>query len=138
MTWPLDSKIEGCCVCEAVKFEVCGPFHSFYFCHCSRCRRSGGSAHAANLFSGVNSVTWITGKEQRIQFELSEQSYFNKCFCRICGSPLPRRAKSGEFMIVPAGALGDSLPLLPSKNIFWADRALWFEAGTRAPKHDQY
>ena len=40
----------GTCLCGAVRFEISGSFERFYLCHCSRCRKGSGSAHAANLF----------------------------------------------------------------------------------------
>jgi hypothetical protein len=42
--------VTGSCLCGAVSFEVSGAFDSFFLCHCSRCRKDTGSAHAANLF----------------------------------------------------------------------------------------
>ena len=137
MTHP-GMKIEGSCLCGKVRIVVSEPFHAFYFCHCSKCQKASGSAHATNLFSGLNSVSWLSGEEMAIRFELSENSHFNKCFCRECGSPLPSRAKSGRFTIVPAGSLDHPPSLLPTQNIFWEDRAQWYEAGCQAPKHRQH
>ena len=40
--------ITGTCLCGQIKFEVTPPFAGFRYCHCSRCRKASGSAHAAN------------------------------------------------------------------------------------------
>ena len=40
--------IQGSCLCERVRYQVTGPFEVFHLCHCSQCRRSTGTAHAAN------------------------------------------------------------------------------------------
>ena len=42
--------IPGSCLCGLVKFEVTPPFAAFRYCHCSRCQKASGSAHAANAF----------------------------------------------------------------------------------------
>ena len=39
----------GSCLCGEVRFEVTGDFERFFLCHCGRCRKDTGSAHAANL-----------------------------------------------------------------------------------------
>lgn len=36
----------GSCLCGEVAFEVEGPFDRFLNCHCSRCRKATGTAHA--------------------------------------------------------------------------------------------
>jgi len=40
----------GSCLCKKINFEIEGEFDSFYLCHCGRCRKDTGSAHAANFF----------------------------------------------------------------------------------------
>ena len=56
------NKHAGSCLCGAVRFEVLGEFERFFLCHCGRCRKDTGSAHAANLFSSTATVTWLSGE----------------------------------------------------------------------------
>ncbi len=53
----MSKNIKGKCLCGSIQFTVKEPFHHFYFCHCSQCQKSTGSAHAANLFGPVDAVT---------------------------------------------------------------------------------
>lgn len=129
--------IRGSCLCGLVAFEVSGPFDSFYFCHCSRCRKSSGSAHATNLFGRLDRVTWLSGQEQIKKFELAEARFFNKAFCSNCGSPVPRAARSGNFLIIPAGSLNSDPGMKPQNSILWDDRALWYDKGCRAKKFSE-
>ncbi|NOX51107.1 MAG: GFA family protein [Gammaproteobacteria bacterium] len=130
--------IHGSCVCGLVTFEISGPFEKFYLCHCNRCQKSTGSANAANIFGELNSITWLSGQELIKYFELPEAKFFNKGFCANCGSPVPRKAKSGDFLIIPAGSLNSDPGLIPQNNIFWDDRAVWYDAGCLANKVDGY
>lgn len=134
----MTSLITGSCVCGLVSFEISGPFDNFYFCHCSRCQKNSGSAHAANIFGKSDCITWLTGKEHVKNFELPEAKYFNKSFCSVCGSPVPHRAKSGDFFIIPAGTLNSDPGLRPQHNIFWGDRAVWYDAGCTSKKVNGY
>ena len=124
----------GSCLCGRVSFEVSGPFDRFYFCHCSRCQRSSGSAHATNLFGESDRIRWLSGQDQITEFELVEAEFFNKAFCSNCGSPVPHRARSGDFLIIPAGSLHSDPGSSPRSNLFWDDRAVWYDEGCRAEK----
>ena len=52
---------KGSCLCGEVTFEIEGDFDNFYLCHCERCRKDTGSAHAANLFSSTAKLKWLSG-----------------------------------------------------------------------------
>ncbi len=55
------SAITGSCLCGSVKFEVTPPFAAFRYCHCSRCQKASGSAHAANAFLPATQFKWLAG-----------------------------------------------------------------------------
>lgn len=44
------SAVTGSCLCGAVKFEITPPSTAFRYCHCTRCHKATGAAHAANMF----------------------------------------------------------------------------------------
>lgn len=114
----------GGCLCGQVRFEVHGDFESFYFCHCSRCRKITGSAHAANLFSKTATLHWISG-EEAVQEYLLPDTRFSKSFCKHCGSALPLGKPGTGLLKVPAGSLDTPLEMLPTNHIFLEDRAFW-------------
>lgn len=123
----------GGCLCGAVRFELVGAFHTFMLCHCSRCRKTSGTAHASNLFGSQMALRWISGES-----ELSSYNHpgtrFGRVFCRICSSQLPRE-RSGLVM-VPAGCLETPVSVRPSGHIFCASRAQWDVALDDAPHWD--
>ena len=115
---------KGSCLCGAVAFQISGAFEKFFLCHCSRCRKATGSAHAANLFSSTATLTWVSG-EDRIRTFKVPGTRFEKSFCIECGSALPGLRDNGVGMIVPAGALDSSIGIRPDAHIFCASRADW-------------
>ena len=119
-------KIHGSCVCRAVKFAIAPPFMAFQYCHCSRCRKASGSAHAANLFVPPTQLEWLGGQEHVRRFELPEAKYWSRCFCATCGSALPWLTRTGRAYLVPAGTLDDDPGARPNRNIYWASRASWY------------
>jgi hypothetical protein len=132
------TKLHGSCLCGKVRFELTEAPTKFYSCHCRRCRKITGSSNAANLFAPSGSIRWVQGEESITSFVLSSETFFNAAFCSGCGSPVPRHARSGDFMIIPAGCLDDEPPLAPQRTIFWNDRASWFEPACRAQRFANY
>jgi len=122
-----DDAIRGSCVCGAVTYAVRPPFLAFQYCHCSRCRKATGSAHATNLFTASERFQWTGGEAHVRRFELSSAKYWCHGFCELCGSSLPWQTRTGKAFIVPAGTLDDDPGERPSRNIYWASRAPWYE-----------
>lgn len=123
----MPDSLNGQCLCGAVRYRIQPPLQQFHLCHCSRCQRATGSAHAANLFADPGAIEWLAGEDLCQRFDLPEARFFSRCFCSQCGSPVPYLARSGKFLIVPAGGISDPIPLAPQDHIFWDDRAPWYD-----------
>ena len=133
----MSNSIKGSCLCGAVSYQFHGPEYVFQYCHCSRCRKFTGSAHASNIIISPEQFEWLTGADQIARYEHPEAKHFATCFCRQCGSSLPWLAQSGGAMIIPAGTLDEDPEIRPSQNIFWKDRAVWREAVESLPHYDE-
>jgi len=83
-------KYKGSCLCGEVTFEIEGEFENFFLCHCERCRKDTGSAHAANLFSSTAKLRWLSGEDKAKIFNYRSEGHI-KSFCSNCGSALPVR-----------------------------------------------
>ncbi|MAS04037.1 MAG: aldehyde-activating protein [Ahrensia sp.] len=129
----MTQKHSGSCLCGAVTFTIDGEFDRFFLCHCSRCRKFSGTAHASNLFSFKGKVNWLSGKES-VKFYDVPQTRFMKAFCAECGSPVPRERE--EAVVVPAGCLDTPVEIAPTAHIFFADRANWDEHLEEAERFD--
>ncbi|AOE50579.1 GFA family protein [Kangiella sediminilitoris] len=115
---------KGSCLCGEVQFEIEGDFNKFFLCHCSRCRKGTGTAHAANLFSSTATINWLSGKERIKTYHLPETQHA-RSFCTNCGSVLPIEIAGGKLIMVPAGGLDDDVSIKPTAHIFMDDRANW-------------
>lgn len=117
----------GSCVCQAVKFELTGAFRFFRYCHCHRCRKRSGSAHAANVLVMKDQLTWTAGESEVQTFELETAASWGNAFCRCCGSGLPWLTRNGRAYVAPAGSFDDAPSQRPTENIFFESRAPWYE-----------
>jgi len=127
----------GSCFCGAVSYEITGNLGVFQYCHCSRCRKVSGSAHAANLFVARPDFRWLRGEELVGRFEPADTRHFVTSFCRRCGSSLPWLEKTGRTFIVPAGSLDDDPGIRPSQNVFYGSRAVWYTEAGSLPQHEE-
>ncbi|MFZ9037636.1 MAG: GFA family protein, partial [Gammaproteobacteria bacterium] len=82
----MSEPIKGACLCGRVRYQVTGPFDEFHLCHCSQCRRSTGSAHAANIFTSADRLDWLAGEELIKRYTPDAPDVISKCFCTHCGS----------------------------------------------------
>lgn len=126
----------GSCLCGRIAFEIEGEFEAFYLCHCSRCRKDTGSAHASNLFSSSAQITWLSGQEEVRTYRV-EGTEHSKSFCPQCGSALPSLQMGGSLLVVPAGSLDSDPQIHPKGHIFVDSRAPWDHDLERLPKYPQ-
>ncbi len=124
--------ISGSCLCGEVTFVVSGEVSAFHLCHCTRCRRSTGSAHASNIFTKPENIAWLSGEDKIHRYEHPSAKTFAKQFCAQCGSGLPYINRPGTALVIPAGSLQGDPGVVPEDNIFWDSRAAWYDQGVKA------
>lgn len=125
----------GSCLCGGITFEITGRFERFFLCHCSRCRKDTGSAHAANLFSTTAKITWLSGRNLVATYQLPSTRH-QKSFCSICGSAVPSIQMDGALLAVPAGSLDSAVDKRPDAHICFDSRAGWDGQLESVPKID--
>lgn len=129
--------MKGSCLCQKVQYQLIAPVKLFQYCHCSRCQKVTGSAHAANIYLKAEQLQWLAGEDSIGRFEHPEAKYYATQFCKHCGSNLPWQVKGGDTVVVPAGTLDDiDDTLKPKQSIHWASRATWYEETSSMCKFD--
>ena len=121
-----NSKFQGGCLCGEVGYEYAGEIKVFQYCHCSRCRKFTGSAHASNIIVDPLDFRWTRGEEFLSRFELPEARHFATSFCKKCGSSLPWLTQSGKAVVIPAGTIDGDPGIRPIHNVFYANKAPWY------------
>ena len=127
---------KGSCLCGEVTFEIEGDFDNFYLCHCERCRKDTGSAHAANLFSSTAKLRWLSGQDKTKIFNFRLEGHI-KSFCTNCGAALPNIQMDGRLLVVPAGCMDSDINIKPQGHIFYASKANWDTDLEKIPKFQE-
>ena len=106
-------------------------------CHCSRCQKVRGAAHATNAFVECDKLTWLSGENKLNNFALPGAKFFGNAFCKNCGSSVPRARADGSVYNVPVGTLNQSPGIEAKGHIFVGSKAKWFEPTDELPKWDE-
>lgn len=130
--------VSGSCLCGAIRFEITPPSTAFRYCHCSRCQKVTGAAHAANLFLPQSQFKWLAGESLARHFDLPGAKRFAVSFCTQCGTRVPHKIAGTENMLIPAGVLDAEPDLKPEGSIFWASKAPWYVETPDLPKFEEY
>ncbi len=115
-------KLEGSCLCGAVRFSLSGTTSGIYQCRCSLCRKVSGSASNSALWA-FGEFTWLAGEDNISRW--ATPSGFRSDFCRTCGSPLPNPLRDGSGHWVPAGLLDENVDIHVVAQVCVASRANW-------------
>jgi len=134
----MDNKtLNGSCLCGKVTYEFTGKAKVFQYCHCTRCQKYTGSAHASNIIGDPAHFRWLSGEEYVGHFELPDAKYFATGFCKNCGSALPWMTKTRTAVIIPAGTLDVDPQIRPIQNIYVANGAPWYIDPEQLIKYDE-
>jgi hypothetical protein len=128
----------GSCLCGTVRFRIRPPFSRFAHCHCQRCRKATGAAHATNIYITPDQFAWTAGQDAVLRFDLPTANSFALWFCRHCGCRVPHLSRSGKTVVVPAGALDEHPVDQPHARIFCESAAPWACAGDAVPRFPAY
>jgi hypothetical protein len=133
-----NESVSGSCLCGAIAFELIPPFTAFRYCHCHRCQKTSGSAHAANLFLPTKHFKWTKGEVLIKRFDLPQAKRFAVCFCQDCGSRVPHEVSNTPNMLIPAGLLDQDPSIRPENSIFWKFKAPWYMSPNEMPLFNEY
>ena len=121
-----DPRLKGSCLCGEVAYEMRPPFVFFHYCHCSRCRKSSGSAHSTNILVRADQFAWAKGEALVRRWEHPDAEHYCTGWCSVCGSALPWQSRNKKGYLIPVGTLDNDPGSRPQSNIHWESRAPWF------------
>jgi hypothetical protein len=129
------AEIAGSCLCNTVGYVLEQPPRLMHNCHCSRCRRARAAPHATNAFTTATSFHYTRGKSELRSYKLHDAQYYTVVFCRQCGAPMPHVDAARDKALIPAGSFDSDPGVRPSRHIFVASKAPWFEIADTLPQY---
>jgi hypothetical protein len=115
-------RLEGGCLCGAVRFVATGQPEAVYWCHCQSCRRHTGAPVAAFALYDLKAYTVTKGEITKFD---STPGKTRRGFCARCGSTLTCESLPGptetHFHI---GAFDQAAQLEPTKRQYFPEERL--------------
>src|SRR5260221_3069901 len=124
-------RLEGGCLCGAVRYETTGQPYNVTHCHCADCRRS----------SGAPFVTWASFKRKNFhltQGEVRDISWAGRwrSFCPRCGTPLTfMSATDTDELDVTVCSFDDPGAIVPADHTWVVDRLPWVGLALELPSY---
>jgi hypothetical protein len=120
-------------LCGSVRYEIRGDIGPGFYCHCSRCRKAGGSAFASNAVVAADDFVVVEGEAALKTYTGS--SGLHRVFCSHCGSPIISRREGVPQVRVRLGTLDTPLEHGPQAHIFTDSKADWWEIRDELPQY---
>jgi hypothetical protein len=120
-------KIEGGCLCGAVRYRSEAEPLMQVICHCKTCQKNSGTAFSMNVAVPEESLV-VEGDALRCYNDRSGSSGqpFHRHFCGDCGSHVYSHGPAyGPAAFIKAGTLDDATWLAPSIHIWCAEKLPW-------------
>ena len=128
----MSETLSGGCLCGDVRYEVRGtPVHVFH-CHCSMCRRAGGTAFQTWAGFGADALVVTQGTAERYR----SSSFATRSFCGRCGGQLFYNYTGGQTppVWVTVGSFDHPELMAPERHIFAADSVPWLHMADGLPR----
>jgi hypothetical protein len=124
----------GSCLCGGVRYEFDAPLAEISLCHCSQCRKSNGSAFAANAPIPESAFRLLQGGELLKEYESSPGK--RRVFCGRCGSPVySKHEKKPGAIRIRLGSLDTPAGRKPDYHFFVESKADWYDICDDLPQH---
>lgn len=128
------TKIEGGCLCGAVRYRSSSEPLMTAVCHCKNCQKQTGTSFSLLVAVPRNDFT-VNGKTKIFQDTGDSGKPVNRHFCPECGSPIYSDVTALEDrLFVKAGTLDDASALIPAAHIFCDSAQPWFSLGSDVPQ----
>jgi hypothetical protein len=126
--------MRGSCLCGKVEFQIGGNLPKIYQCHCSLCRKQGGSSSNSAIIVEATNFCWIAGQEHISSYV--RPTGFRSDFCSRCGSRVPNPLRTTAYYWVPAGLLDDNMNLEVGAHLFVGSKASWDTIPSNGPQYE--
>jgi len=118
----VEARMEGGCLCGAVRYRISGSPFAAEYCHCRMCQKNAGAVVVSWMDFRTEQLTWTAGKPS--EYESSES--VRRGFCEECGSTLSfRDTRHPEYITLTIASLDDPNLVKPTYHIYTDSQVKW-------------
>lgn len=120
-----ETKLQGGCLCGAVRYEVSGDPVMTGHCHCEHCRKSAAAGHNT-IAAYPESALKVTGKLKTFCIQADSGKMTARSFCPECGSLISATPESMPGMVaITVATLDNPEALTPQMRFYDKRRLSW-------------
>lgn len=132
----MKNRLEGGCVCGAMRYRLTATPLFVHACHCSDCRRATGAPFIVNAMIEENKLIMAKGEPAPVAVPSSTRSAHHVFRCHTCQTPLfSRYGVRAPLRYVRAATLDDPDLAPPGAHIFVRSKASWLTLDDESPKY---
>jgi hypothetical protein len=121
----MSNKINGGCLCGAVRYSATGDPAITSICHCRDCQKQSGSAFV-EVVAVPNDAFYIEGERTIFGNTADSGRKLTRQFCPKCGSVVFLEAEAFAGMtLIMAGTLDDTKWIKPTMALFCDSAQPW-------------
>ena len=105
-------RVEGGCLCGAVRYRATLEKREGYYCHCRMCQLAVGNTRAAFINLPKAAVEWTRGEPTLF----ASSAFALRGFCNRCGTPLSFEYRDSKNMDLSVGSLDDPGAFRPTSH----------------------
>lgn len=125
--------MKGSCLCESVEYTLSNFNGNIYQCHCSLCRKQGGSFSNSGAIVPKENLQWLNGQDKIGTWV--KNTGFTSSFCTNCGSLVPNLLRKLEYYWIPVGTLEEDCFTVVA-SICLSSKANWATVSPNSKKYE--
>jgi hypothetical protein len=126
-----EQKMEGGCLCGAVRYEITGKPVMTAICHCTLCRRAAAAPSMAWAMFRKNQVTFSGGQPSTYV----SSTVGRRGFCPSCGTQISFTASYIPGLIdITVGSLDQPDQVRPTLHYWGTRRVPWVQYAYSTPR----
>ena len=128
-------KIQGGCLCGAVRYKSAAQPVMTAICQCSHCQRQSGSAYSVNVAIPKGSLEYLGDVPATYEDRGSSGLPVHRRFCAKCGSPIVSEVDATPTLDwLKAGTLDDTSWVQPQSSIWCRSGQGWVSLPEGIPR----
>jgi len=131
-------KLQGSCLCGAVRYQIDANIESVCHCHCTMCQKAHGSAFGSYAPVPRRTLQFTDGHDAIHEYRSSPAVL--RLFCSTCGSVLlwDSEPEFPDTVFVAVATLDSQIQPFAQRHIHVSTRVPWFEISDPWPKSESY
>jgi len=136
----ISMKLEGGCLCGAVRYEFFGEPIRHVICHCRDCQRASGSAFHVGVVIPRAGFKITRGEIRAYRITGDSGRWIDRSFCPRCGSGILHELelRGPEYVVIKSGTLDDpTLMTPPTYEVYIQSKMPWVSISSDTTKREE-